>query len=150
MKKRPMGERVKAEALFVEQGKGLRQIAEELGADRTTIGLWSVEGNWAAKRRLREFMIPHPDLDALKRELALQIAKVGGDECAEPAAIDALHKLSQIVERMESRLEPEVGPMLDTIGRFARFVASHADDEACDLLRVWVEKFLDDECRRNS
>jgi hypothetical protein len=142
-------ERSEAESLFVRDCMTLDQIAAYVHVDRRTVGLWSSKGGWMKKRgeMLRES--PQVALDVLKRQRELLIGKMPPDEPAAADAIDALHKLSLLIEKMESRLDA-VGPMLDVFARFAQFVATNADDAACAVLREWVEKFLDDERRKNT
>jgi transposase len=146
---RLQSDRAKAERLFVREGKSLARVAAEMGIGLTTIKQWSKDGNWSDHRRACRRETPNPALDVLKRQLELQVAKIGDDKLAAPEVIDALHKLSVSIEKMESRLEP-IGPMLDAIGRFARFVAARADDQACELVRTWVEKFFQEERRRSN
>ena len=91
---------------------------------------------------------PQVALDVLKRQREMLITEMPRDKPASADQIDALHKLTLLIEKMESRLDA-VGPMLDVFARFARFVGTNADDAACAVLREWTEKFLDDERRRS-
>lgn len=142
-------DRATAENLYVEEGKTLDEIAGLTAVTKGTLANWSREGLWTQKRRERRLASPHPELNVLKQQLALQIKQIPDDKLADAAAIDALHKLSVIVEKMESRLEPEAGPLLEAMLRFAQFVAARADDAACATVREWLEKFLDEERRKN-
>jgi hypothetical protein len=141
-------ERSQAENLFVRDCMTLDQIAAHIHVDRRTVGLWSSKGDWMKKRRemLRES--PQVALDVLKRQRELLIREMPPNKPAGAEQIDALHKLTLMIEKMESRLDA-VGPMLDVFVRFAQFVATNADDAACAVLREWTEKFLDDERRRS-
>ena len=142
-------ERAQAVKMFVEEGKTLQQIADHFGVSQAAVALWSSGGNWKGLRRERRFMTAHPALDALRRELDLQVQKVGKTTAAEPAQIEALNKLHLMVEKMESRVDP-IGPMLEAMGRFARFVAARAEREDRVVIHKWVERFFNEERRKNS
>ncbi len=43
-----------------------------------------------------------------------------------------------------------VGPMLDVIGRFARYVAANSERAECLVVRKWIEKYLNAEQKRNA
>jgi hypothetical protein len=141
-------DRAMAENLFVRECRTLDQIAARLGVNRRTVGQWSSKGGWMKQRGelLRES--PQAALDVLKRQREMLITAMPRDAPAGADQIDALHKLTLLIEKMESRLDA-VGPMLDVFARFAQFVATNADDAACAVLREWTEKFLNDERRRS-
>jgi transposase len=107
MRPRLEKERALAESLFVVEGKPGRQIAALLGAGKETVQLWAREGNWMERRRLRREDSPLANLERLQRERTRLIAALGGDkpETAHtaPDTISAVHKLTQTIEKMESR-----------------------------------------------
>jgi hypothetical protein len=139
--------RLAAENLFVREGKTLKQAAAQLGVSRRALIEWSRHGGWMEKRQEFQRESPQAALDILKGQRELQIQKIRGKKKATPQAIDALHKLTLLIEKMESRTEA-IGPMLDTFERFAQFVGTNADDAACAVICKWTEKFLDEQRRR--
>jgi hypothetical protein len=144
---RSQEERSEAETLFVCEGKTTEQIAAQMRISAATIQRWSSQGAWAQQRRARRLESPRLTLDVLKRQRDLQIQELDGNMPAGQEAIDRLHKLSLVIEKMESRLEA-VGPMLDVFERFAKYVGTHADANALTVLRTWTQKFLEEERRK--
>jgi transposase len=134
--------------MFVYEGKLLRQIAAELGINVRTLEKWSSQGNWGKLRKERRRGTSQAALDVLKRQRELLITALGVENRADPEQIDALHKLTMSIEKMESRLE-DIGLMLDVMDRFAEFVAARADDADCRVIRNWVEKFFDEQQRKS-
>ena len=145
---RPQKDRAMAEMLYVREGKSFQQVAALLGTGTMTVCRWAREGNWKERRRERRRESPQASLDALKRQRDLLIKGLDGKALDNPVAINALSKLNLAIQRMESPPEP-IEMMLDVIGRFAEFIAARADDNECAVMRKWVEKFLDEERRRN-
>jgi transposase len=141
--------RAQAEELFVRQGQSIAEIAAQLGLGARTVAQWSGVWYWNQKRRAQQFASAHPALEALKGELARRIKEIGDNEKVDPDQIDALNKLDQTLQKMESRLDP-IGPMLDGMGRFAHFVAARADADDCAVIHKWMERFLNEERRKNS
>jgi IS30 family transposase len=153
---RPISEkqRLLAESLFVAEGKSARQIAAVLGLGKSTVQRCVLRGKWVERRRRRGLDSPLATLERLKRERDRQAATLGGDTAPAQATlnetISAVHKLTQTIEKMESRHEDEdVGAMLAAMDRFAKFAAAHATDEQCAAVRALMEKFFDDERRKS-
>jgi hypothetical protein len=150
---RPQRDRDLAETLFVNEGMSLDRIAAQLGASVTTIGNWSRKGKWEDRRARRRSESPQASLDVLKRLRAALIAamdaKPDAKPDADPQTIGKLYQLNMAIAKMESQRD-EVGPMLDAFDRFAQFVGTNADDDACAVIREWTEKFLNEERRRDS
>ena len=161
MRPRPERERVLAETLFVCEGKSSREIAGILGAGKETVQRWARDGKWMERRRQRRFDSPMASLERLKRErdrLTQSLgprASRGGDPVGKLLThktlltVNTIQKLTQTIEKMESHQELEVGPMLDTMGRFAEFAAARADANDLPVLRKWVEEFLNEEQRKS-
>lgn len=174
MRPRPEKERVRAESLFIVEGKSGREIAGLLGVGKETVQRWARDGKWMDRRQLRRSESPLASLERLRRERDRLIGTLGGDQPAgdhadgdktakvkpaDPAVvsdtISLVHKLTQTIEKMESRREDEsmeprreedsIGAMLTTMERFAVFVADHATDEERLATARMVEKFLDAE-----
>jgi len=141
-------ERLKAEMMFVQEGKTARAIAAALGVSENTLSAWVTRGQWVRQRRARLGGTSQATLDVLKRQRELLIGEIGVEHRAAPEQIDALHKLTLSIEKIESRME-SIGPMLDAIGRFAEFVAAGADDADCATVRKWIEKYFDEQRRRS-
>jgi transposase len=161
MRPRPERERVLAETLFVCEGKSSREIAALLRAGKETVQRWARDGKWMARRRLRRTESPMASLELLKRERDRLIQTLAakppadGEASPEPDAdenlqkLNALQKLTQTIEKMESHPELEVGPMLETMNRFAEFVAARADANDLPVIRKSVEEFLNEEHRKS-
>ena len=161
MRRRPEKERLIAESLFVIEGKSGREIAALLSAGKETVQRWAREGKWMERRRLRRRESPLASLERLKRERdrltatlgAAKPAAPGGDDPAAPAVgetISLIQKLTQTIEKMESQQEDyDVGAMLATMGRFAKYVVAHATDQERLAMRSMIEKFLDEEHRKS-
>jgi transposase len=141
---KPPQTRLFAENSFVREGKNLAEIAGQVGVSERTLDRWSKDGEWLKKRQEFQHESPQAALDMLKSAREMQIKKMRDNKRVTPKAIDTLHKLTALIEKMESRIEA-IGPMLDTLERFAQFVGANADDEACAVLCEWTEKFLDEE-----
>ncbi|MGD1002114.1 MAG: hypothetical protein ABSA67_15610 [Candidatus Brocadiia bacterium] len=160
---RPQKDRTLAEVLFVNEGKSLSQIAAALGACKKTILNWSREGSWMKRRQQRRRESPRASLDVLKRLREVQVqaldakpvadadgkpaAGAAARQIPDPAAIATLYRLNMAIAKMEAQQEA-IGPMLDGFERFTQFVASQADADACEVIREWIGKFLDEERRR--
>ncbi len=139
-----------AERLFVRDVKTLAQISAELGVPLRSLARWSRRGEWMRKRREWQHESPRAALDILKRQREKQMAAIRDNTAAAaPEAIDALNKISLVIEKLESHVEA-IGPMLDTLERFAEFVGARADAEECAVLYKWTEKFLDEQRRKYS
>ena len=109
--------------MFVQGGENPgRDPSRRPGHEQGALVKWSTQGEWVKKRRERQRESPQAALDILKRQRELQIKTIGTETLAAPTEIDALHKLTQLIEKMESRIEA-IGPMLDVMCRFAQFVA---------------------------
>ena len=145
---KPRINRLKALMMFVYEGKTCREIAAHFGVSGPTVASWSKEGGWFQRRREHERGSSQAALDVLQHQRELLIAEIGIENRAPAEVIDTLHKLTMSIDKMESRLEG-IGPMLDVVGRFARFVAAHADRAECLVVRNWIEKFLSEERRKN-
>ncbi|MGO8705445.1 MAG: hypothetical protein ACLQVA_16670 [Candidatus Brocadiia bacterium] len=179
MRPKPEKERVMAESLFIVEGKSSREIAGLLGMGKETVQRWARDGKWMDRRRLRRSESPLASLERLRRERDRLIGQLGGaDPSGDPPAaeepagekpaaeqplapeavsdtIGLIHKLTQTIEKMESRREDEsmephreedsIGAMLTTMERFAEFVGSHGTDEERRATHSIVEKFLDAE-----
>ena len=133
-------DRIMAERLFVREGKSLEEIAAATAIGKATLARWSKDGEWVRKRAERNRESPQASIDKLKRQRELQITALG-DGVASAEQIDALYKLNLMIEKMEASTGA-IGPMLDTMGRFAEFVAANAQPEDCALLRDWIEKWF--------
>ena len=162
MRRRPEKERLIAESLFVIEGKSGREIAALLSAGKETVQRWAREGQWTARRRRRRLDgSSMATVERLKRERdrltatlgAAKPAAPGGDDPAAPAVgetISLIQKLTQTIEKMESQQEDyDVGAMLATMGRFAKYVVAHATDQERLAMRSMIEKFLDEEHRKS-
>ena len=153
---RPLSEkqRTLAESLFVAEGKSAGQIAAVLGLGKSTVQRCVLRGKWMERRRRRGLDSPLATLECLKRERDRLAATLDQEPPPEPAVrddtISAVHKLTQTIEKMESRHEDgDVGAMLATMDRFAKFVTARATDEQCAAVRALMEKFFDDERRKS-
>jgi len=135
------------ENCFVREGRTLAQVAARLGVSHHTLVLWSRKGGWVKRRQEFQRESPQAALDILKGQRELQIKDIHQTKVATPEAIDALHKLTMLIDKMESRTEA-IGPMLDTFERFAQFVGANADDADLAVISDWTEKFLDELRRR--
>jgi transposase len=163
---RSQRDRSLAESLFVCEGKSCREIAGILSAGKETVQRWARDGKWMERRRRRRLDSPLASLERLKRERDRLIQTLGGEPApkgdqppqGEPPAkpdaddtlqtVNALQKLTQTIEKMESQQEEEIGPMLKTMGRFAEFVATRADANDRPVIHKWVEAFLNEERRK--
>jgi hypothetical protein len=149
-----------AESLFVCEGKSSREIAGILGAGKETVQRWARDGKWMERRRRRRTESPMASLERLKRERDRLIQSLGprvppgGDPSDKLItnktllAVNAVQKLTQTIEKMESQKELEISPMLNTMSRFAEFAAPRADANERVVLHKWVEKFLNEERRK--
>jgi len=134
--------------LFVYDGKTCREIGKELHVHETTLAEWSKEGGWVQRRQDHQRGSSEATLDLLKHQRELLVETISVDKPANAGDIDTLHKLTMSIEKMESRMEA-VGPMLDVIGRFARYVAANSERAECLVVRKWIEKYLNAEQRKS-
>jgi hypothetical protein len=141
-------ERMQALKKFVYEGKSCREIGDELHVHANTVQAWSKEGGWVQRRQDHQRGSSEATLDLLKNQRELLVAKIAVDKVAPADKIDTLHKLTMSIEKMESRMEA-VGPMLDVIGRFARYVAANSERDECLVVRKWIEKYLNAEQRKS-
>ena len=139
----------RAENRFVYRGKTMAEISRSLNVTRVSLAQWAHKGDWMKKRQERQRESPQAALDVLKNQRDLQMKAMGDDEVAAPEAINSLNKITLLIEKLESHVEA-IGPMLDTLDRFAQFVGANADAEECAVLYKWTEKFLDEERRKHS
>ena len=147
---RSASDRAAAENFFVRDGKTLAQVAEIVGVSEAALAKWSKAGDWVKKRAERQRESPQAALDLLKRQREIQIQAIGGEKQADAGAIDALHKLNQVIEKMEAGVAA-IGPTLDVVGRLAEYVMRSTDDPThITIMREWIEKFLAEERRRNT
>ncbi|MGD1001867.1 MAG: hypothetical protein ABSA67_14325 [Candidatus Brocadiia bacterium] len=138
-----------AEHLFVREVKTLDEIALQTGFSRRTLARWSSKADWMRKRLEWQYESPRAALDILKKQRQFHMDAVGKKAAATPEALEALNKITLLVERLESHVEA-IGPMLDTLERFAQFVGARAESEECAVLYKWTEQFLDEQRRKHS
>ena len=113
------------------------------------------------RRRQLRLDSPMASLELLKRQRDKLITTIGdkspatpdaqtsGDKSpADSATLETLNKINRAIEKMEPQIE-SVDAMLDVFARFAEFIATHADADACAVIREWTEKFLNEEQRRS-
>ena len=142
-------QRLDAEERFVRGGQSLDQISAAMGVSKGSLARWSAAGKWAEKRAVLRRESPSAAVNTLKRQRQMMIDLMAGPAAADPAAVDALHKLTLIIEKMEARADA-IGPTLDVMERFARFVAAHCSSDESATVRACAEKFLDEERKNNA
>ena len=120
-----------AESLFIVEGKSSREIAGLLGMGKETVQRWARDGKWMDRRRLRRSESPLASLNAsAARPTGSSASSGGADPSGDPPAaeepagekpaaeqplapeavsdtIGLIHKLTQTIEKMESRREDE-------------------------------------------
>ena len=141
-------DRAVAETLFVREGLSLEQIAAKTGVSAGSLKRWSAGGGWNAKRKEHQHESPAAGLEKLKRLRERLIADMPEDSSQNASQIDQLAKLDKSIAGMERRADT-IGATLDVMMSFAQFVATNADAIECSVLRVWTEKFLAEERRKN-
>jgi hypothetical protein len=148
MAAKALSQKLKAQTMYVVEERSLAQIAAEMKISKSTLGDWSKQEKWVQRRSERQQGSSQSALNVLIRQRELLITTIGVENQADAEQIDKLHKLTVAIEKIESRQEA-VGPMLDIIGRFARFVTANAGAADCEVVRTWIEKFFDEEQRKN-
>jgi transposase len=147
-KPRQADSRAEAEALFMLGGNTLKEIALAVGVNAETVKRWSAAGRWHDRRLqargARAGERPHATLEALRSERAKLVKMMqetdDPDEKAKRCA--DVHKVSEVIEKMEKRLKFDTDQMLNVMYRFGRFVRRHAQAEEVATVTRWIEKFF--------
>ena len=137
-------DRSNAEGMFVRQGLKLDEIAAKGIASRGALARWSKQGDWQRKRE--DFRRgPQAALDALKTERANLISALAtASEEKKLAIVDGIQKLTATLDSMERRSKA-IETVLSVMEDFARFVSANTENDAAalEMMRVWLDKFLD-------
>jgi len=133
--------RLRAEDLYVKDGKTQEKVAEILSVARKTVGRWYAKGNWEEKRRARFRDSSKPTLDKLKAQREALLATFSGDPVADASATSQIAILSNWIARLEDH-DRAVQPVLDVMDRFANFVAATCSDADKPIISAATSAFF--------
>jgi hypothetical protein len=133
-----------AQSLFTA-GWELEKIGETLTVSLSTLKKWQSFGHWEKKK---ELVAEHPKLigEALKGLVKQKVKQLlGNPDELNSCNIDELHKLINLIERLEEQAWDERAAVVEVMSLFGNFARRQVEEkEELQLLVTLMEKFFEE------
>jgi hypothetical protein len=132
-----------AQSLFTA-GWELEKISETLSVSVSILKKWQSVGHWEKKK---ELVTEHPKLigEALKGLVKQKVKDLlGNPDQLNVCNIDELHKIINLIERLQEQAWDERAAVVEVMSLFGNFARRQVEEEELRLLVRLMEKFFEE------